>query len=126
MKTLGEFAQALSQGQKTQKVSAKDLAERTGLSSLAVRQILAGKSAPRLTNAMALAAELGLELVLVPKAVAQSLSAQPPAERTVQTNVERWISSSAILSDSDTLRPMNAGRLLGAAAPKVVYSNKKK
>lgn len=126
MKTLGDFARALSQQQKEQKVSAKDLAERTGLSPLAVRQILTGKSAPRLTNAMALAAELGLELVLVPQAVAKSLSSEPPAERTVQTNVERWISSSAILSDSDTLRPMNAGRLLGAAAPKVVYPNKKK
>lgn len=126
MKTLGEFAQALSQGQKAQKVSAKDLAERTGLSPLAVRQILAGKSAPRLTNAMALAAELGLELVLVPQAVAQSLSAQPPAERTVQTNVERWISSSAVLSDSDTLSPVNAQRFYGGGVATILNPNKKK
>lgn len=126
MKTLGEFAHALSQGQKAQKVSAKDLAERTGLSPLAVRQILAGKSAPRLTNAMALAAELGLELVLVPQAVAQSLSAQPPAERTVQTNVERWVSGSFVHGVSDTISSKNAERFFGSGVATMLNPNKKK
>lgn len=126
MKTLGEFAQALSQGQKSQKVSAKDLAERTGLSPLAVRQILAGKAAPRLTNAMALADELGLELVLVPKVVAQSLSVQQPVERTIKTNVERWISGSVVNTDSDKPHPKNAGRSpLPVAAQKMLDQNKK-
>jgi len=126
MKTLGEFAQALSQGQKAQKVSAKDLAERTGLSPLAVRQILAGKSAPRLTNAMALAAELGLELVLVPQAVAQSLSAQPPAERTVQTNVERWVSSSFSKDLLDKSNSTNAQRFFGGGVLTLLNPNQKK
>lgn len=124
MKTLGEFAQALSQGQKAQKVSAKDLAERTGLSPLAVRQILAGKSAPRLTNAMALAAELGLELVLVPQAVAESLSVQPPAERTVQTNVERMLGSRIANAGFDIFETKYAGRMTSGEVV-MVNPNKK-
>lgn len=95
MDTLGEFATALSQAQKAQKISAKELAQRTGLSALAVRQILSGASSPRLTNAMALADELGLKLVLLPKAVAQSISTEPPTERTIQTSVERMLGQAA-------------------------------
>ncbi|MFT3812951.1 MAG: helix-turn-helix transcriptional regulator [Acidovorax sp.] len=92
MKSLYEFSEALSQAKRTQKRTAKELAQSTGLSSLAVRQILAGTSAPKLTNAMALATALGLELVLVPTAMAESLQ-QPSrgASRTVLTDVERLL-----------------------------------
>ncbi|WP_139285419.1 helix-turn-helix domain-containing protein [Acidovorax soli] len=69
-----------------------ELAQRTGLSSLAVRQILSGTSAPRITNAMALAQELGLELVLVPTVVADGLERPPKkAQRTVVTDLERLL-----------------------------------
>jgi transcriptional regulator with XRE-family HTH domain len=90
MKTLSEFADILSDAKRSQKITAKELALQTGLSPLAVRQILSGTSAPKLTNAMALAQQLSLELVLVPKAVADGLR-QPPAklQRTVVTDLER-------------------------------------
>ncbi|CAB5721052.1 Helix-turn-helix [Delftia tsuruhatensis] len=91
MQTLGEFSQAMTDAQKARKVTINALARETGLSRLAVRQILAGDSAPRLTNAMALASELGLELVLMPKGAAQSLAGTGAAapQRTVLSDVER-------------------------------------
>lgn len=41
MNTLSEFADTLSEAKRNKKVTAKDLALQTGLSPLAVRQILA-------------------------------------------------------------------------------------
>ncbi len=92
MKTLANFAVTLSEAKSSQRITAKELAHRTGLSSLAVRQILSGKSAPRITNAMALAQELGLELVLVPTAVADGIERplKKPG-RTVVTDIERML-----------------------------------
>lgn len=89
MQTLQEFAQVLTHAQKQQRVTANALAHQTGLSPQSVRQILAGVTAPRLTNAMALAAELGLELVLLPRSAARSLSEAAQSDRTVLTDVER-------------------------------------
>ncbi len=92
MKTLHDFASTLKASQKAQRVTAVELADRLGLSAQAVRQMLAGTTAPRLTNAMALADELGLELVLVPKEIAQSLSQPAKAERATKSDVERLLS----------------------------------
>lgn len=91
MQTLGEFSQAMTDARKARKLSINELARETGLSRLAVRQILAGDAAPRLTNAMALASELGLELVLVPKEAAQSLAGTGTAapQRTMLSDLER-------------------------------------
>ena len=92
MKTLHDFATSLKASQKAQRVTAVELADRLGLSAQAVRQMLAGTTAPRLTNAMALADELGLELVLVPKEIAQSLSQPAKADRATKSDVERLLS----------------------------------
>ncbi len=89
MITLGEFAKALSDAQRARKITANELANRTGLTPQAVRHILSGVAAPRLTNAMALASELGLELVLMPKEAAHSIATPPQVERKVLTDVER-------------------------------------
>ena len=97
MKTLQDFANTLTQAQKERELTAKELAEEVGLSDLSVRKILSGQSAPRLTNAMALASVLGYELVLVPKEVAQSfLGAKKP--HTVLSNVERRLSMASKLA----------------------------
>ncbi len=98
MRTLSEFAVALSDAKKARKLTANALAQRTGLTPQAVRQILSGESAPRLTNAMALASELGLELVLLPKDAAKSLAVPQHAQRTVMSDVER------LLRDNPALR----------------------
>lgn len=95
MKTLQDFADALSSAKAERRVSATNLASKTGLTPLAVRRILSGDAAPRLTNAMALAGELGLELILVPKGAAQSLSTASEGERTVLTDIERRLGMTA-------------------------------
>jgi transcriptional regulator with XRE-family HTH domain len=89
MKTLAEFAGAMREAQKVRKLSINELAERAGLTRQAVRQILAAETAPRLTNAMAVASELGFELVLLPKEAAQAIGATAQPERRVLTDIER-------------------------------------
>lgn len=101
MKTLQEFADALTGAQKARKLTAKELADSVGLSDLSVRRILSGQTAPRLTNAIALASELGLELVLVPKEVAQSISGAPKKPRSVLSNVERRLSLARKFGEDD-------------------------
>lgn len=94
MRSLAEFSTTLADAKRSRKLTANALAQRTGLTPQAVRQILAGESAPRLTNAMALASELGLELVLLPKEAAQALAGAQQgsqAPRTVVSDVERMV-----------------------------------
>ena len=101
MKTPQEFADALTEAQKARKLTAKELADSVGLPDLSVPRILSGQTAPRPTNAIALASELGLELVLVPKEVAQSLSGAPKKPRSVLSNVERRLGMASTLSQDD-------------------------
>ena len=101
MKTLQEFADALTEAQKARKLTARELADSVGLSDLSVRRILSGQAAPRLTNAIALASELGLELVLVPKEVAHSLSGASQKPRSVLSNVERRLSLARKFCEDD-------------------------
>ena len=101
MKTLQEFADALTEVQKARKLTARELADSVGLSDLSVRRILSGQTAPRLTNAMALASELGLELVLVPKEVALSISGAPKKPHTVLSNVERRLGLTSSFGQDD-------------------------
>ena len=96
MKTLQSLAAELEAARIARGLQYKTLAERTGLSALAVRQALQGRTALRATSLMALADELGLELALVPKTVAASLrSADHPAAATgsprVLSDVERLL-----------------------------------
>lgn len=100
MRTLQQFADTLRLAKAEQGLSAIELASRTGLTPLAIRKILAADAAPRLTNAMALAEELGFELILVPKNLAQSLSATGEGERTVFTDLERRLGQVANPSTS--------------------------
>ncbi len=95
MRTLQEFASTLKDAKKVRRLSDIELAARTGLSPQGVRLALGGKSAPRLTTAMALAQELGLELVLVPREAAQSLAQPQPDARTVLSDVELLLQSTA-------------------------------
>ena len=67
--------QVLEEARSRDGLDYKDLAEKTGLTPLSVRNALQAKTALRATNLMALADVLGLEMVLVPKAMASSLNA---------------------------------------------------
>jgi hypothetical protein len=50
---------------------------------------------------MALASELGFELVLVPKEVVQSISGAPKKPRSVLSNVERRLSLARKFGEDD-------------------------
>ena len=55
MRSLNEFATAMKAAKDARRLTANELASRTGLSAQAVRHMLSGGTAPRLSNAMALA-----------------------------------------------------------------------
>lgn len=88
MKTISDLATRLSEATTAAGSNASRLHKATGLSYLTVNACLAGKKDPRFTTILALARELGLELVLVPREVAMTLEAQPN-QPTVQTLVEK-------------------------------------
>ena len=80
MKTLSEVASRLEDERRRLMLDYQALAERTGLTPLSVRNVLQGRSAPRITTLMALADPLGLEVLLLPKVVATGLQAHSVEE----------------------------------------------
>ena len=76
MKTLSEVAARLEGERQRLKLDYQSIAEKTGLTPLSVRSALQGRTAPRITTLMALADQLGLEVLLLPKVVATGLEAQ--------------------------------------------------
>lgn len=94
MKTPMEFSNALTEAKEQRRMKLSELAERTGLSPLAVSQMLDGKVSPRLSNAMAVADALGLEVVLMPKGAAASFeNSNRTPERTVRSALEQRLST---------------------------------
>jgi transcriptional regulator with XRE-family HTH domain len=73
MKTLSEISAHLEGERQRLMLDYQALAERTGLTPLSVRNILQGRTAPRITTLMAIADQLGLEVLLLPKLVAAGL-----------------------------------------------------
>jgi transcriptional regulator with XRE-family HTH domain len=78
MKTLSEVAVSLESQRQRLGLDYQAVAESTGLTPLSVRSVLQGKTAPRVTTLMAIADQLGLEVLLLPKVVAAGLQAQAP------------------------------------------------
>ena len=68
---LKEYAQV----RQDQKLSQAAVAERAGLSRMAVQKMESGASDPRLSTLIVLARALGMELMLVPSALRQDLEA---------------------------------------------------
>ncbi|WP_041675574.1 helix-turn-helix domain-containing protein [Ramlibacter tataouinensis] len=91
MKTLAQLAHTLEAARLQRRLTYGELADSAGLSPLAVRQALQGKSAPRITSVMALADKLGLEVVVVPKVVAEGLAGAMPAPAPALTVVDRLL-----------------------------------
>ncbi|MGH6640731.1 MAG: helix-turn-helix domain-containing protein [Polaromonas sp.] len=76
MKTLSEMAMRLESERQRLKLDYQAIAEKTGLTPLSVRSALQGRTAPRITTLMAIADQLGLEVLMLPKVVAMGLEAQ--------------------------------------------------
>jgi transcriptional regulator with XRE-family HTH domain len=75
MQTLQDIAEALETQRRALRITYDDLSAAAGLTPLATRRALKAQTAPRVTTLMALADKLGLEVVIVPKAVATGLQA---------------------------------------------------
>lgn len=76
MKTLSEVGTFLQNAKSQSNISQKELASRTGLTPVTLRGVFNGKTDSRISTVMALADELGLELLLVPKALSHSIIPQ--------------------------------------------------
>ena len=100
MKTLSEVASRLEDERRRLMLDYQALAERTGLTPLSVRNVLQGRSAPRITTLMAIADQLGLEVLLLPKVVAAGLqpySVQEPAPPAL-SRVDRIVAETSQLA----------------------------
>lgn len=89
MKTALEVGTALQSAREDSKIRMIDLVERTGLTAVTLRHVLEGKTDARISTVVAIAKEVGLELVLLPKEVADSLAAADPQHVAIESLVER-------------------------------------
>lgn len=87
MKTLSELSAILRQAKDRLALPVVAMSRDSGLTAVTIRGLLSGKSDPRLSTLMTIADQLGLELMLLPKAMASSIAAQPPAEDEIQSLV---------------------------------------
>ncbi|AMP00320.1 helix-turn-helix family protein [Collimonas arenae] len=87
MKTLSELSSTLREAKDQLAMPIIDMSRNTGLTAVTIRGLLAGKNDPRLSTLMTLADQLGLEVMLVPKALAASITAKPTAPAEVQSLV---------------------------------------
>lgn len=89
--TLADIANTLQQRRKELRLSYRELGERAGVTELSARAVLLGQSAPKLTTLIALAEVLGLELVLLPKVVAEGMAAGQAQETAPLSAVEQLV-----------------------------------
>ncbi|MDB5773391.1 MAG: transcriptional regulator, family [Burkholderia sp.] len=74
MHTLREIADALQQARQDNSIRIRELTEKTGLTAVTVRRLLEARADSRLTTLMAVADELGLEVMLIPKSISASIT----------------------------------------------------
>jgi transcriptional regulator with XRE-family HTH domain len=99
MKTLLEVAARLEDARQRLGLDYQTIAESTGLTPLSVRSALQGKTAPRITTLMAIADQLGLEVLLLPKVVAAGLQAQAAeGSAPALSRVDRIVAETSALS----------------------------
>ena len=88
MHTLKQIADILQEARRDHALTLRELSDTTGLTAVTLRGLLEAKTDPRLTTLMAVADELGLEVMLIPKAISTSLKAPgQPAAMNVPTLV---------------------------------------
>jgi hypothetical protein len=87
MKTLAELSHALRQAKEQLALPVIEMSRNSGLTAVTIRGVLTGKNDPRLSTLMTLAEQLGLEVMLLPKAVAATIVAKPTAPAEVQSLV---------------------------------------
>ncbi|BBB70274.1 hypothetical protein UNDYM_6021 (plasmid) [Undibacterium sp. YM2] len=96
MRNLAEVAKFLKLSQERNKISQKTILENTGLTSPTIRGLMSGEKDSKLTTLMAVADELGLELILVPKGVSGLLQGGLAADTSDKTPRVRSLIDSAL------------------------------
>lgn len=74
MKVAQRVAEVLRSAKGEQGISTAELERRTGLTAVSIRAALSGTKDSKLSTVIAIAHELDLDLVLVPKAVSASIA----------------------------------------------------
>ncbi|MET0265127.1 MAG: helix-turn-helix transcriptional regulator [Duganella sp.] len=91
MKTLTEVGASLQQARAERGVTQQALALQTGLTPVTMRGVFTGKTDARISTIMALADQLGLELLLVPKVISAAIDPPKSPAPSVQSRVSRII-----------------------------------
>ncbi len=73
MKTPAELASSLEAARTACRIKRQDIVARTGLNHLSVRGLLDGNKDSRISTLLAVANEVGLEVMLIPKEVSQAM-----------------------------------------------------
>lgn len=89
MKTSLDVGARLQEARTTRKVRMKDLVDKTGLTAVTLRRALDGTTDARISTVLAIAHELGLELVLLPRQIAASLEDRPTPGPQIESIVAR-------------------------------------
>jgi transcriptional regulator with XRE-family HTH domain len=89
MRTALEVGAKLQEARRDKKLRVTELVEKTGLTAVTLRGLLDGKTDARLSTLIAVAHEVGLELVLVPKEIAQSFESRSMPHVAVESFVSR-------------------------------------
>jgi DNA-binding phage protein len=87
VKTLPQVSLALRQQLEHTQIGRMELCAEAGVTARTLRHVLSGNDDFKLSTLMAVADKLGLELLLVPKAAAPALAAEPAAT-AVRTRVQ--------------------------------------
>lgn len=92
--TLSQIATILRQQTKQQKLTQEELRKNAGISRQTLTNVLSGNSDFKVTTLLAVADRLGLDVILLPKAVARGLADEltpkpPVVKTTVQAALER-------------------------------------
>lgn len=88
MKSLVDVAETLSTTAVERKISSKDLAAAAGVTPQTLVNILKHHSDFRVSNLLALADRLGLELLLVPKGAIAGLQTSVPSAPSVKSKID--------------------------------------
>ena len=97
MKVAQRIAETLRSAKHERKMTTAELERRTGLTAVSIRAALSGVKDSKLSTVIAIAHELELDLVLVPKAVSASLASPAipaPQVKTLADSVRERVLSS--------------------------------
>jgi transcriptional regulator with XRE-family HTH domain len=107
MKTALEVGNRLQEARREKHKKLVDLVDSTGLTAVTLRNVLEGKTDARVSTIIAIAQEVGLELVLVPTQIANSIESSSAKPVAIESLVDR-----ALRSQFSTVEVDSAGYVI--------------